>query len=147
MIQSSPTTKMLKEIYTHIEQRELKQAIDRVKVAVEHVQNWTITERITELETNYRFMLHYLIEGQKDPQQQYIYEKLIRDLYAIADDAAEFCSCKKVLHFISTRHDSNRYAPLLQWMIIGKPPPANRYLFLDRPPGRGRRKSTTAKRK
>ena len=89
MIQSSPTTKMLKEIYTHIEQRELKQAIDRVKVAVEHVQNWTITERITELETNYRFMLHYLIEGQKDPQQQYIYEKLIRDLYAIADDAAE----------------------------------------------------------
>lgn len=89
MMQSSPITTKLKEIYTHIEQRELKQAIDGVKAAVGQSQNWTFTERITELETNYQYMLHYLIEGKKDPQQQYIYEKLIRDLYAIADDASE----------------------------------------------------------
>ena len=88
MMQPSPITKKLKEIYTHIEQRQLKQAIDGVKAAVEQSQHWTITERIAELETNYQYMLHYLIEGKKDPEQQHIYEKLIRDLYAVADDAA-----------------------------------------------------------
>lgn len=89
MMQPSPITKKLKEIYTHIEQRQLKQAIDGVRAAVEQSQHWTITERIAELETNYQYMLHYLIEGKKDPEQQHIYEKLIRDLYAVADDAAE----------------------------------------------------------
>ncbi len=52
-------------------------------------QQWAITEKISELETNYQYMLHYLIEGKKDPEQQHIYEKLIRDLYMVADDAAE----------------------------------------------------------
>ena len=54
MMQPSPITKKLKEIYTHIEQRQLKQAIDGVKAAVEQSQHWTITERIAELETNYQ---------------------------------------------------------------------------------------------
>ncbi len=79
----------LEVIHSHIEQRQLKQAIDGVKGLASLSQHWTITEKISELETNYQYMLHYLIEGKKDPEQQHIYDKLIRDLYTVADDAAE----------------------------------------------------------
>jgi tetratricopeptide (TPR) repeat protein len=76
-------------INTFIESRQLKQAIDSVKELASTQQNWTITEKISELETNYRYMLHYFIEGQKDPEQNRVYEQLVRDIYTIADDAVE----------------------------------------------------------
>jgi hypothetical protein len=34
-------------------------------------------------------MLHYLIEGKKDPEQKRVYNKLIREIYTLAEDAAE----------------------------------------------------------
>jgi tetratricopeptide (TPR) repeat protein len=76
-------------INTFIENKQLKQAIDSVKELASAQQNWAITEKISELETNYRYMLHYFIEGQKDPEQKRVYEQLVRDIYAIADDAVE----------------------------------------------------------
>lgn len=88
-MQPSDTWTKLKVIHSHIEQRHLKQAIEGVRTLASLSQLWAITEKISELETNYQYMLHYLIEGKKDPEQQHIYEKLIRDLYAVADDAAE----------------------------------------------------------
>jgi len=88
-MQASDTGSKLKVIHSLIEQRQLKQAIDDVRELASLPQQWAITEKISELETNYQYMLHYLIEGKKDPEQQHIYEKLIRDLYTVADDAAE----------------------------------------------------------
>ncbi|MCE5179328.1 MAG: hypothetical protein LLF81_09320 [Porphyromonadaceae bacterium] len=88
-MQSTDTITKLKVIHSHIEQRDLKQTIEGVKALASMSQQWAITEKISELETNYQYMLHYLIEGKKDPEQQHIYEKLIRDLYMVADDAAE----------------------------------------------------------
>lgn len=86
----SETAKKLAAIHFHIVQKELKQAIEGVKelAAVQH--NWAVSEKITELESNYRYMLHYLLEGKKDPEQKHIYDKLIRDIYTAADDAAEY---------------------------------------------------------
>ena len=72
-----------------VENKQLKPAIDTVKELAAAQQNWSIIEKITELDTNYRYMLHYLIEGQKDPEQKRVYEQLVRDIYATADDAAE----------------------------------------------------------
>ncbi|HBB00779.1 MAG: hypothetical protein A2W86_12045 [Bacteroidetes bacterium GWD2_45_23] len=88
-MQSTDTITKLKIIHSHIEQRDLKQAIEGVRALASLSQQWSTTEKISELETNYQYMLHYLIEGKKDPEQQHIYEKLIRDLYTVADDAAE----------------------------------------------------------
>ena len=40
-----------------------------------------------QLETNYRYMIHYLVEGKKDPDQQKIYfSRLVRGIYLLADD-------------------------------------------------------------
>lgn len=85
---ASDTGIKLKEIHSLIEHRQLKQAIDGVKELASRAQQWSITDKISEVETNYQYMIHYLIEGKRDPEQQHIYEKLLRDLYTIADDAA-----------------------------------------------------------
>ncbi|MDD4777153.1 MAG: hypothetical protein PHV53_02575 [Fermentimonas sp.] len=79
----------IKEIHDYIEDRQLKHAIDSVKELNEMQQNWTISEKIDELETNYKYMLHYLVEGKGDPEQHKIYDKLFRDIYTITDDTAE----------------------------------------------------------
>ena len=76
-------------IYKHIEKKQLKNAIDNAKELVAMQQNWSVNERLIELETNYKYMLHYLVEGKGDPEQEKIYDKLFRDIYIIADDAAE----------------------------------------------------------
>ena len=76
-------------VYSHIEKKQLKSAIERVKELVSRQNNWSIAEKLTELETNYKFMLHYLVEGKGDPQQDKIYDKLFRDIYIITDDAVE----------------------------------------------------------
>ncbi len=89
-MQPTDTGAKQKVIHSHIEQRQLKQAIEGVRALALLSQQWAITEKISELETNYQYMLHYVIEGKKDPEQQHVYEKLIRDLYTVADDAAEY---------------------------------------------------------
>ena len=76
-------------IYSYIEKKQLKSAIDRVKELVALQHNWSLSEKLIELETNYKFMLHYLVEGKGDPQQDKIYDKLFRDIYIITDDATE----------------------------------------------------------
>ena len=86
----SETAKKLTLIHSHIRQKQLKQAIEGVKELAALQHNWAVSEKITELESNYQYMLHYLLEGKKDPDQKRIYDKLIRDIYTAADDAAEY---------------------------------------------------------
>lgn len=76
-------------ICEHIAQKQLKSAFDALRELSQTGQSWMITDRICELETNYQYMLHYLLEGEKDPEQERIYQKLLRDLYALADETAE----------------------------------------------------------
>ena len=76
-------------IHHLIKNRQLKEAIDKIKNLLASQQNWSISERLSEIETNYKYMLHYLIEGQKDPEQHKIYNKLVRDIYTIIDDTAD----------------------------------------------------------
>ena len=81
--------KRVKDIYGYIEDKQLKNAIGKVKELIALQQNWSIAQKISEIESNYKYMLHYLIEGKGDPEQNKIYDKLIRDIYSITDDAAE----------------------------------------------------------
>lgn len=72
-----------------IESNRLKDAFDRIKVMISILNNWQHTEKLSELENNYQYMIHYLIEGSKDPEQQKIYNQLLRDTYKLAQDVAE----------------------------------------------------------
>lgn len=72
-----------------IEKGELKNALDSIKTLADKLHNWAITDKLNELKNNYKYMLHYLIEGSKDPDQEKIYHKLLRDTYKLTSDAAE----------------------------------------------------------
>jgi len=119
----------LKEIHSLIEHRQLKQAIDGVKELASRAQQWSITDKISEVETNYQYMIHYLIEGKRDPEQQHIYEKLLRDLYTIADDAAGYLllSGKQLLSFLISR-DCFRCAYRYPWRNSGASSPGRQTL-------------------
>jgi tetratricopeptide (TPR) repeat protein len=72
-----------------IENNRLKDAFDGIKALLDGQQNWALTDRLNELETNYRYMIHYLTDGGKDPDQRNIYRLLQRNTYKLAQDAAE----------------------------------------------------------
>lgn len=79
----------LKKTNAFIEKKELKSALDSIASLADKLQNWIITDKLNELKNNYKYMLHYLIEGINDPEQDKIYKKLIRDTYKLTSDAAE----------------------------------------------------------
>lgn len=103
------------QIYQHIENNELKNAFDGIRTIVESPQNWALKEKLDELETNYKYMIHYLIEGGKDPEQQKIYSKFIRDTYQLADDALEYKSLQNSALFF---FEKNRLANVRQSITI-----------------------------
>ena len=79
-------TKTHADILNFVGSSRLKDAFDSLKKWASDLQNWTAAEKISELETNYKYMIHYLVEGNKDPEQQKIYHRLVRDMYLLADD-------------------------------------------------------------
>lgn len=83
------TSKIYAAVLDHVENNRLKDAFDTLKSWAAALQNWSAAEKISELETNYRYMIHYLVEGKKDPDQQKIYSRLIRGIYLLADDLSE----------------------------------------------------------
>lgn len=83
------TLKIRSDINNAVEKNRLKDAFDGLKMLASEQQNWAFSEKISELETNYKYMIHYLIEGNEDPQQQSIHQRLIRDILALADDMTQ----------------------------------------------------------
>ena len=79
----------IKKTHRLIEKKELKSAFDSIGSLAEELQNWKIIDKLNELKNNYKYMLHYLIEGSNDPEQEKIYNKLIRDTYKLTSDAGE----------------------------------------------------------
>ena len=77
-----------------IEKKELKNAFDSIGGITQELHNWKITDKLNELKNNYKYMLHYLIEGSDDPEQEKVYNKLIRDTYKLTIDAAEAAMLK-----------------------------------------------------
>ncbi|MDO5664302.1 MAG: tetratricopeptide repeat protein [Bacteroidia bacterium] len=82
-------TKRHSQILIFIENNRLKDAFDNLKQWAVDQQNWTVSEKISQLETNYKYMIHYLVEGNKDPEQQRVYNHLVHDIYSLTDDLLE----------------------------------------------------------
>ncbi|MBK5722773.1 hypothetical protein JGH11_18030 [Dysgonomonas sp. Marseille-P4677] len=78
-----------KEILLHLSKRQLKDAFETLRKITTNIQDWKIIETLSELETNYKFMLHYLFEGVNDPERENVYRNLLRLLYELTDDATD----------------------------------------------------------
>lgn len=75
-----------KDIIQKIKLRRIKESFEElIKVSV-NLQDWRISEKLSELETNYRYMLHYQFEGLEDAQRTQVYNDIVRSLYELTDD-------------------------------------------------------------
>ncbi len=75
-----------KDILLSLSKRQIKNAIELILKLAVNVQNWQISEKLNELDSNYKYMLHYLFEGVEDQQRDSVYNNLLRTLYEITDD-------------------------------------------------------------
>lgn len=78
-----------KEILLHLSKRQLKDVFALLAKLTVNIQDWKISETLSEQETNYKFMLHYLFEGVEDPERNNVYRSLLRSLYELTDDSAD----------------------------------------------------------
>ena len=78
-----------KEILLYLSKRQLKDAFEALMKLTLSTQDWKISEALSELETNYKYMLHYLFEGVEDPKRENVYQNLLRSLYELTDDTAD----------------------------------------------------------
>lgn len=78
-----------KEILEKLSKRQLKDAFELLTKLVVNTQDWHASEKLSELETNYKYMLHYQFEDTVDPQKDAIYNTILRTLYELTDDAAD----------------------------------------------------------
>lgn len=78
-----------KNILDKLSKRQLKDAFELLMKLIVNVQDWRASEKLSEIETNYTYMLHYQFEGVEDNQKDTIYNNILRSLYEITDDASD----------------------------------------------------------
>lgn len=78
-----------KNILLYLSKRQLKEVFENLNSLTVNLQDWRFNETLAELETNYKFMLHYLFEGTEDSERENVYNNLIRSLYEITDDVTD----------------------------------------------------------
>lgn len=78
-----------KEIFQYLSKRQLKDAFQSLAKITRSAQDWRFSKTQDELETNYKFMLHYMFEGAEDPKRDTLYNGLLRSLYELTDDSAD----------------------------------------------------------
>jgi len=78
-----------KEILEKLSKRQLKEAFELLTKLVVNVQDWHMSEKLGEIENNYKFMLHYQFQVDDDPTRNEIYTNIVRSLYEMLDDASD----------------------------------------------------------
>lgn len=85
MTTTQDINKLTEKAYSALGQRRLKDVFESLVPALTELQSWQLDEKRNELETTYKFMLRYLTQGVKDPEQHHIYEDLLRSCYRLVD--------------------------------------------------------------
>lgn len=78
-----------KEILLYLSKRQLRNAFKSLNNIATDSHDWKILESLNELETNYKFMLHYYFEKTEDSERENVYRNLLRSLYEMTDDVAD----------------------------------------------------------
>jgi len=68
---------------------QVKNAFDKTRLLVNELQNGEFSDRLNDLEQNYRFLLHYYITGIEDPQRKSVYNKLIAKIFVLNSELRE----------------------------------------------------------
>ena len=70
-----------------LREKRLAEAFSSLKTLVEETSDWHISEKLSELEQSYRYMIHYVAEGIDDPKRDDIYENIIAETIKLCETA------------------------------------------------------------
>ncbi|MDH6359269.1 tetratricopeptide repeat protein [Parabacteroides sp. PF5-9] len=83
------TTQEINRAYERIigslDNKELKDAFVCLQGMIAGVREYVFQEKFDELQSTYKYMLRYRMEGAKDPMQEHIYHTLLLSAYELAD--------------------------------------------------------------
>ena len=89
-----------------IDQRRLKDAIDRLKTMAKSLTRSDLIDELYGIETTYRSMLRYNLEGVADPSRDSFYLQIVSSLYALADKVSDLLLQQHTgLHIYSIRKE------------------------------------------
>ena len=76
-------------IYKLLFERRLKESFGLLGQLISILQDWQITESLNEMETSYKYMIQYMLDGFNDPERKKIYDKLILSTYNLTDKVTD----------------------------------------------------------
>jgi tetratricopeptide (TPR) repeat protein len=77
------------DILAHLAKNEVKEGCALLLKLAVNLRDWHITEKLGELEVNYKYMLNYQFDGVDDPHREELFHRIMRTLYELTDDAAD----------------------------------------------------------
>ena len=77
------------EIYRLLAKKQIKKVFELLSELSSVLQDWTVNEKLNELETSYKYMLRYMFEGIEDPEREQVYRNLISSLFTLTDKVTE----------------------------------------------------------
>ena len=97
--------------------RQLKNAFEKTNLLVKELLNGQFADRLEDLQQNYKYLLHYYVEGVDDPQRKTVYTKLIAKLFVLNSELLEELLIRNSSNFEYTQKryfpHNQRYASLV----------------------------------
>ena len=104
-------------ILSLLEEKRLKEAFYKTaELAALLPDEWQITDKLSELESSYRYMVQYMLDGLNDPNRQTFYNSLLLSAYTLADKTVE-CLLEKestALYYQKKRYYKTRPEETIQ---------------------------------
>lgn len=87
---------------------QVKNACDKTSDLVDELQLGEYSDRLVDLQQNYRYLLQYYISGVEDPQRKSVYNKLIAKIFVLNSDLREELLFRNSSNF---EYSQKRYFP------------------------------------
>lgn len=76
-------------IYDALQHRHLQRAFARLRSLLGVLQEWDVETKLNELETSYRYMIQYMLDGVDDPIRPQVYNRLVTATYNLTDSICD----------------------------------------------------------
>ena len=77
--------KQYNQIVSLLEDKRLKEALVQLDAFLYNGNDWSLRNRLEQIQTSYQYMLQDMKLGMKDPERQKLYRQLLADTWEIAD--------------------------------------------------------------
>lgn len=103
--------KQYNQIINLLEDKRLKEALSQLEAFLYNSNDWTLRNRLEQLQTSYQYMLQYMRLGMKDPGRQKLYRQLLADTWEIADQTRITLLDEVSTHYYHTLHRNPNQLP------------------------------------